>query len=52
MTALNVKPEEQRDHSSLGVIYCLPEVLIGHTDEVTSLSSSEANGTRCWMRKP
>lgn len=28
MSALNVRPEGWRDHSSLWVIYCLPEVLI------------------------
>lgn len=58
MSALNVKPEGQRDHSSLGVIYCLPEVLItgrlngeGHTHRVTSLTSSLVNRTRRWVRK-
>lgn len=61
MSALKIKPEGQRDHSLLGVSYCLPEVLIlitgrpngeGHTRGVTSLTSSLANGTRCQVRRP
>lgn len=59
MSALNVKPEGQRDRSSSGVIYCLPEVLItgrlngeGHKRGVTGLTSSLANGTRHQVRKP